>query len=384
MTLSTFHDLKNLRGKKILLRVDLNCGISKRKVIESPRIKAHSDTIKFLLSKKAKVVVVAHQGLQNEDCETLKQHSKLLNKYVKVKFVNEIVGKKAWSAISSMKNGEALLLENVRFLKDEYSHSTNSTFVNFIKEAGFDYYVNDAFSVSHRNHVSMVAFPKIFPSAMGLVFEKELKSAEKLKSKLKNCLFVLGGAKYNDMFPLLKNKKILASGKLGNLLLISRGFNLGKENKNFGKDVKLLGKLKNYPWIAAPIDLAINVNGKRKEISINEFPQNYPVKDIGQETIKIFKEEISRAKAVFFKGSPGFFQHENFEKGTREILNAIANSPAFSVVAGGQGSDAIKKFKIPKRKFSYISLSGGSLVAYLAGEKLPGLEALKINSYKTR
>lgn len=384
MVIKTISDLKNLQGKKILLRVDLNSGISKGKIVESPRIKAHSDTIKFLLSKKAKVVVVAHQGLQNEDCETLKQHSKLLNKYVKVKFVNEIVGKKAWSAISSMKNGEALLLENVRFLKDEYSHSTNSTFVNFIKEAGFDYYVNDAFSVSHRNHASIVAFPKIFPSAMGLVFEKELKNAERLKSKLKNCLFIIGGAKYNDLLPLLKNKKILVSGKLGNLLLISRGFNLGKENKNFGKDVKLLRKLKNYPGIIAPIDLAINVNGKRKEISINEFPQNYPVEDIGQETIEIFKEEISKSKAVFFKGSPGLFQRKGFENGTREILNAIANSPAFSVVAGGQGSDAIKKFKIPKRKFSYISLSGGSLVAYLAGEKLPGLEALKINSYKTR
>lgn len=378
MTIASVRSLKNLQGKKIILRVDLNCDVQNGKIVESGRIKEHARTIKFLQGKKAKVVILAHQGnLGERTCLSLKRHAKFLNKYSKIKFVQQTIGKKVWLEISELKNGEALLLENVRFLKDESNPSTNNSFVKFFKEAGFDYYVNDAFSVSHRNQTSIVSFPKVFPSAMGLVFEEELKNAEKLKSKLNDCLFVLGGAKTKDLIPILGKGKILSTGKLSLLCLIAKGYDLGKENSLLKKDFFLIPKIRKYlKKIETPIDLAANIRGKRKELLVEEFQQNHAVWDIGEKTISNYKKEIAKAKTIFFKGSPGMFQEKEFEKGTREILNAIANSKAFSVIAGGQSSDALKKFHIPKSKFSYVSLSGGSLVAYLAGEKLPGLEAL--------
>ena len=384
MTLQSIRSLKNLAGKKILLRVDLNCDVRNGKIVESDRIKEHVRTIKFLQDKKAKIVILAHQGnLGEKTCTSLKQHAKFLNKYVKVKFVSQTIGKKTWLEISELKNGEAPLLENVRFLKDESNPSTSNSFVKFFKEAGFDYYVNDAFSVSHRNQTSIVSFPKVFPSAIGLVFEEELKNAKKLKSKMKNCLFVLGGAKSKDLLPLLGKGKTLSTGKLSLLCLIAKRYNLGKEDALLKKDFNLIPKIKKHlNKIEIPSDLAVNFRGKRKELLLEKFPQNYEIWDIGEQTIKNYKKEIAKAKAIFFKGSPGLFQQKDFEKGTKEILKAIANSRAFSVIAGGQSSDALKKFKIPKSKFSYVSLSGGSLVAYLAGEKLPGLEALA-HSIKT-
>ena len=378
MTPRTIKSLGDLNGKKIILRVDLNCDVQNGKIVESERIKEHAKTIKFLQNKRAKIVILAHQGnLGERTCTSLKQHAKFLNKYARVKFVQQVIGKKTWREISALKNGEALLLENVRFLKDESNPSPNNSFVKFFKEAGFDYYVNNAFSVSHRNQTSIVSFPKVFPSAIGLIFEEELNNAEKLKSKMKNCLFILGGAKSKDLMPLLGKGKILSTGKLSLLCLIALGFNLGRENKLLKKDFSLLSKIKKHlNKIKTPVDLAINPRGKRKELSVEEFPQSYAVLDIGEKAISNYKKEIAKAKTIFFKGSPGLFQQKGFEKGTKEILKAIANSRAFSVIAGGQSSDALKKFKIPKSKFSYVSLSGGSLVSYLAGEKLPGLEAL--------
>jgi len=213
--------------------------------------------------------------------------------------------------------------------------------------------------------------------------EEELRNAKNLKSKIKNCLFILGGKKSEDLSPLLKNKKILTGGELSLLTLISKEHNLGKENKILKKEFKFLPKIKKYSsHLKVPIDLAINVKGKRKVLDLKDFPQNYPVLDIGDKTIKLYKKEIKNLKsqeATFFKGTLGMFEDPRFSKGTREILKAISNSNNFSVVAGGQTSDAIKKFKIKKDKFSYVSLSGGAVVYYISGRELPGLRALGIN-----
>ena len=375
-----FKSIRNisLSGKRVLLRVDLNSSIHNGKVVESDRIKEHAKTINFLLNKKAEVVILSHQGNPgNRDCVSLEQHTRILNKYVKVKFVPEVIGKKAWKEISSLKSGKALLLENVRYLKSEFEPSSNNDFVNFMKEIGFDYYVNDALSICHRNQTSIVSFPKVFPSAIGLVFEEELRNAKKIKSKLKHCLFILGGAKSKDLLPLLKHK-VLTGGRLSIVALKAKGFNLNKENGLDSEDIKLIPQIKKHlKNIEIPVDLAISIKGKRKEIYLDELPVKYPVYDIGRETIEIYKDEIRKAKAIFFKGSPGLFQYPAFSLGTREILKAIASSKAFSVIAGGQSSDAIKQFKINPKKFDYISLSGGALVKYVSGEKLVGLSALQ-------
>jgi phosphoglycerate kinase len=263
-------------------------------------------------------------------------------------------------------------------LKDEFTPNIGSDFVNFFKEAGIDYFVQDAFSVLHRNQSSIVSLPKVLPSATGLVLEEELKNIERIKSKLKNSLFVLGGNKAEDLLPLLKNKRILTTGKLSLLALKAKGFPIVKGNGLSEIELKLVPKIKKYSEnLVVPVDLALNVKGKRKEISLNELPQKYLVWDIGFQTIENYKKEIVKAKTIFVKGAAGMFEDKNFEKGTKEILKAVEKSKAFAVAAGGSTLDSIEKFKINKKKFGYVSLSGGALVKYLAGEKLVGLEVLK-------
>jgi len=325
--------------------------------------------------------VLAHQGQPKErNFISLEQHSRILNKYVKIKFVDDVIGKKASNAVKKLKNKEVLLLENVRFLKEEFNLSEKNRFVKTFLDLGFDYYINDAFSVSHRNQTSIVSFPKVLRFGIGRVMEEELKNIKKLKSKIKNSLFILGGKKTKDLIPLLKNKKILTGGHLSLLSLISKGYNLGEQNKILRNQFGILPEIKKYSKnITDPIDLAISVKGKRKIMDLDDFPQKYPVWGIGDRTIKLYKKEIQNLKqgeAIFFKGSMGRFQHKGFEIGTREILKAISKSKAFSVIAGGQSLDALKKFKINKNKFNYVSLSGGALVCYISGKKLPGLSAL--------
>lgn len=366
-------DKLDVKGKRVLLLVDFNSDVFKGKVIESPRIKAHSKTIKELVKKKAKVVLISHQGSPGKrDFVSLKQHAKFLNKYVRVKFVNDTIGKKAQKAIEILQDGEVLLLENTRFLKEEFKLSTKNKFVRNLKPF-FNYYVNNAFSVSHRKQTSIVSFPKVLPSAMGRLMQEEIKNIKNLKLKMKNCLFILGGRKSEDLLPLLKYGKILTGGKLSLLSLISNGHKLGKENKDLRKEFNLLPSIRKNKKIITPVDLAVEVNGRRKVLELEEFPQNKSVLDIGDKTIELYKEEIKKAKVIFFKGSMGVFEDKKFEKGTKEILKAISKSKAFSIIAGGQSSDAIKKFKINPKKFGYVSLSGGALIEYLESGGLVGL-----------
>lgn len=376
MVLRKLSSLK-LKNKSVLLRIDINSDMRNGKIVESDRIKEHSKTIKLLLKKKAKVVILAHQGSPGNR-KTLEKHYKLMKNYLgkNLKFVDDILGKRAVKAIRNLDHGQALLLENVRFLEEEFKPGKNNRLVMNLAP-WFDYYVNDAFSICHRNQTSIVGFPKVLPSAIGPVLQEELENSQKIKSKLKDCLFILGGAKSKDLIPLIKNKT-LSTGKLSLLVLMAYGYKLGKDDERMKEDKKLISQIKkNLKHIKGPVDLAINFNGERKEIDIEDLPVNHEIWDIGKDTIKEYKKEIKKAEVIFFKGSPGLFQEKGFGLGTEEILKAIAKSKAFSVIAGGQSSDAIKMFNINRKKFNYVSLSGGALVSYLAGKKLPGLEALK-------
>ena len=374
MSLQTIKNL-DLKEKVVILRIDINTEIIRGQVQDNPRFKAHSETINFLKKKKAKVIILAHQGNPGEhDFTSLEQHAKILHKYTKIKFVKNIIGKKAINSIQDLKNGEALLLDNVRFLKDEFNPGDNK-FVKILSEMA-DMFVMDAFSVCHRNQSSIVSFPRLLPSYIGLVMENELNNIERVKKNTKNALFILGGVKVKDLVPILKNN-VLSTGTLSLLCLIAKGYSLGKEKEILKNDLKFINKLKiNIKNIVTPIDLAVSINGKRKNINIDDLPSKYPIYDIGDKTIKLYDNEIKKAKVIFFKGAVGKISDKNFQKGTKEILKAISRSRSFSVISGGSSASSIDKFKISKNSFSYISLSGGALVHYLAGEKLPGLEAL--------
>jgi len=375
MKLKTIDDF-DFKGKTVLLRSDLNSEVINNKPIMSPRISESAKTINELKKKGAKVVVLAHQSRPGKkDFISLRKHAKLLSRFTKVKFIPDIIGKKAVSEIINLKNGEALLLENIRILKEEFNPSTKTSLVKVLTNL-CDIYINDAFSVSHRKQTSITEFPKVLPSAIGRLMEKELNGIEKLK--VKNALFILAGSKKENIKLINKRKKILVGGVFGHLCLSASGKKLGAQENYLKKEFenfpvlkkKLKRKLKN---VKMPVDLAVKANGRRKEIPLSEFPSNCEVFDIGKNTIKNYINEIKKAKVILLKGTLGRCEEKQFCLGTKEILNAMANSKAFTVLAGGHTSTALEKLGINKKAFNYISLSGGAFVSYLAGEKLPGL-----------
>ncbi len=377
-TLSSF----NFRGKKVLLRTDVNSDVKEGKVLMSERIKEAAISIKELKKKKAKVVVIAHQGNPGKsDFLSLKQHAKLLNKFVKIKFIEDVIGDKAINAIDKLKDGEAILLDNLRFIDDEFDpeKDKNKLIENFKKR--FDYYVNDAFSVCHRNQTSIVLFPKIFKSCAGRVLEREVNALKKIK--LKECLYILGGAKPADNIKLLKGNKVLSCGLFGQVCLIAKGKNLGAQNDYLEKEkilnYEILKEIKpKLKHVYTPFDFAVKIKNKRVEVNLHHFPNHFEIFDIGSKTIEKYTREIKKAKAIYMKGPAGDCSSEGFCKGTFAILKAVSECKGFTLIGGGHLSDAIRDSKIPKSKFDHISLSGGALLSYIAGEKLPGLVALGV------
>jgi len=375
----------NLKGKTILLRVDINSPVVKGRVLMSERVRESAKTISLLKKRKAKIIILAHQSQPGKnDFISLEQHAKLLSKFTKVRFVKDIIGSKAKKEIQKLNSGEVILLENIRFLKEEYKPGKNSI-VNFFLPL-IDFYVNDAFSVSHRNQTSIVSFPKYVPSFPGPSLEKELHAVKKIH--MRNTLYILGGAKPEDIIKILKKpNKVLSTGLFALHCLDAKGVNLGtqkkilEKNKNYSKIKSEIKK--NFSKIKTPIDLAINVSGKRKEISINQLPTNYLIPDIGEKTIELYSKEIKKAKSIFMKGPAGNTDINEFKKGAFKILKAISKSKGFSLIGGGHSNEAIKESKISKNKFNHVSLSGGALIAYVAGEKLPGIEALKRGKWTT-
>lgn len=378
-TLKDF-DFKN---KNILLRADINSDVLNKKVLPSERIKQAVLTIDYLKKKKAKIVVIAHQGNPGkDDFISLKQHSRLLNKYTKIKFIEDIIGKKAIEAINKLKPGDAILLENIRFNPDEFHpEKTDNALIKTLFPL-FDVYVNDAFSVCHRNNSSIVGFPEHLPSCAGLLLEKEINALKKIS--IKNCLYILGGAKPEENIKLLNGKKAIACGLFAQLCLVSKGKDLGYQNEFLKKATLVKGeysgfleKLRNkLANVELPNDFAVNFKGKRKEFSLEQFPLDYEIEDIGEKTQKRYIELIKKAPAIYMKGPAGNTSEKQFAIGTEVILRAASECRGFVLVGGGHLSDAIEKYKIPKDKFGYISLSGGALLNYVAGEKLPGLVAL--------
>jgi phosphoglycerate kinase len=375
-------DLK-LKGKVVLLRADVNSDVVRGKVLLGERLKETAKTVKLLKKKGARVVIMGHQGnVGKDDFISLRQHAKLLSQFVKVKFVDDVIGRKAVLSITKLKDGEAILLNNIRFVDDEFFPKKKDNSIVKALLPICDLYVNDAFSVCHRSHTSIVSFPKVLPSACGLLLSKELDSIKKVS--MKKCVYILGGAKPETNIKLLKGNKVLACGLFGQTCLVANGKNLGYQNGFLKKATLVKGgyrgfilKLKRRQKnVVTPVDFAVRVENKRKEFSLNEFPLDYQIDDIGSETIKKYVKIIEKAPAIYMKGPAGFSSDKLFSKGTNALLEAVSRCKGFTLVGGGHLSDAIDRSKISKKKFGHISLSGGALLNYVAGEKLAGLKAL--------
>lgn len=340
-------DLK-LESKRVLVRCDFNVPLKKGKILDDYRIKMAIPTIEYLSKSGAKVILLSHLGRpkKREREFSLKPVAKKLENLLKrkVKLLKDCVGRDVEKEIEKMKEGEIVLLENLRFHKEEEKGSEN--FAKKLAKLG-DIFVQEAFACCHREHASIVKLPKHLPSAMGFLLEREIESLERIIKNPKRPLIAIFGGRE------VHRKVINQISKIVDFVLVS--YLIKKEIEE--KKIKL-----NYPKkVLFPID------------GINRAGENF---DIGPKTIEFFKEKISKAKTIFWSGPVGKVEEKKFQKGTKEIALAIAKSKAFSVVGGGETVDFIRDLGLEK-KFSFVSTGGNAALDFLADGKLPGIDALK-------
>jgi phosphoglycerate kinase len=392
----------NVKNKVVLVRVDFNSEIdpNTKKVTSDVRIKAHAETtLKELAEKGAKTVVLAHQGRKGDpDFTPLKQHAEILQKILKcpVKYVDDVFGEKAKAAIRALQSGEILVLENVRSWDGETKSATpdvaaKTALVQNLAPLA-DLFVNDAFAAAHRGHVSMVGFTAVLPSAAGRIMERELKSLSKaLEKPEKPCVYVMGGAKADDSLEISKYvlgngiaDYVLVGGVTAQLFLAAKGVDLGKGNMAFLEKKELTGLIpgikelmqKYGDKVQVPVDVALDVAGKRKESPVSKLPSDNSIFDIGAKTVENYAKLIAKAESIVVSGPMGVYENKEFNFGTKKVLEAIANSKGFSLAGGGNTIAAIEEYGLTK-KIGYISTAGGALIEFLMGKKLPGVVALE-------
>jgi phosphoglycerate kinase len=398
----------NLKDKTVLVRVDFNSPLDPetKKIINDKRIRAHADaTIKELVKKGAKTVILAHQGRPGDaDFIPLNQHAVLLGKALgmPVKYVDDVFGEAAQNAIKALKSGEVLVLGNVRGVPNEQTKATPEEHAKteFVKNLAplADIFINDAFAAAHRAHISMVGFTAVLPSAAGRIMERELKALGKvLEAPEHPSVFVIGGAKGDDSLDIsnyvLKNgiaDSVLTGGVIGHIFLVAKGVNLGAGNMAFLEKKELMGLvpgikelMSKYPGaIIVPVDLAMDVNNKRQEIDVDNLPTDNNILDIGTKTANKFADIILKAKTIVVSGPVGVFENPEFKKGSEIVLNAVADSEGFSLVGGGHTVAAVEKLGLAN-KMSYVSTAGGALIEFLMGKQLPGVVALEKAAART-
>ncbi|MCU0850918.1 MAG: phosphoglycerate kinase [Candidatus Thermoplasmatota archaeon] len=391
----------NVENKTVLLRVDFNMPLDKKtlNITDDTRIRLALPTIQELVNKKAKTVILAHQGKQGSwDFISLQKHAEMLQKLLgqPVRFIQDIYGEKAKQAIHAMNPGEVVFLDNVRKFAGETEkkkpeeHAQSDLVKNLAPLA--DFYVNDAFAAAHRAQCSLTGFTAVLPSAAGRLMEKELTSLEKVvKNPEKPSVFLFGGAKFADgivtIDRLLTNKTadhVLLTGLTANAFLKAKGIHLGQKNEEaFGEEgtPEIFNEIQNVykkfeKQIHLPVDFAFDENGKRKEISVENLPSECNLYDIGEKTIHQYEQFLTPAKTIFISGPCGVYENPLFRKGTEEIFTCITRSKAFSIAGGGHTVAAIEQMKL-RGKISHISTGGGALEKFMMGEKLAVVEALK-------
>ena len=407
-TLDDFEANGGLRGKTVLCRVDINQPVDRStgKLKSINRIQACVPTIRELSEKGARVVLMAHQGsdIEYKNYYTTRPHADVLSELLgfEVRWVEDVCGPTAREAISSLKDGEVLLLDNVRFMAEEQtlfetklclSHEDQAKTQVVAKLAPLgDLYVCDAFAAAHRDQPTLCGFEQLLPSAMGRLFEKEYCTVSALMEEpSRPCVFVLGGAKIADAFQMMKTvlskgsaDLVLTGGLVANIFLASQDVQIGKGSldfimkSNYRQYIDVARELYAQfgEKIVLPVDLAWVYDGKRCEAQVGQIPEDIGAVDIGSRTAERYRSEILAAKTVFVNGPAGVFEQEPSELGTKTIWQALADTAAFTVLGGGDSITATEKYKLTDR-IGYICTGGGALIRFLSGEELPVVKALR-------
>jgi len=366
-------DIKDLKGKRVLLRLDLNVPIKNGRVIDDFRIIKSLPTIKFLKKHGARVIIIGHTGRDKKD--TLEPAARHLNTYVRAGFIPEQVEEKLQSIVDNMKNGTVIVLENLR--RDPGETKNDKAYAKHLAMLA-DIYINDAFSASHRKHASIVGVPKLLPSYIGFLFEEELKHLSATFRPLRPFVFILGGAKLETKIPLIKKylniaDTVFVGGALANVLLKAGGREVGKSfTGNFKGQVSSLLRHKK---LLMPSDVLIGKNGKSVVKEVDEIAPSDMIVDVGPQTVLALEERIGKARSILFNGPLGNYE-TGYDEATTRVLKAIAESNARSMLGGGDTVYMAMHLRLEK-KFTFISTGGGAMVEFLAKGTLPGIEALK-------
>lgn len=398
----------DVRGKTVLCRVDMNQPVDRAtdSLKSIQRITACAPTVKELSERGAKVVLLAHQGsdIEYKNFYCTRPHAKMLTELLgrEVRWIDDVTGPAAREAIKGLKDGEILLLDNVRFCSEEQTlfemklqltHEQQAKTQVVEKLAPLaDLYVCDAFAAAHRDQPTLCGFEQVLPSAMGRLFEREYCVVSELMEKPEHpCVFVLGGSKISDAFMMMETvlssgaaDTVLTGGLVGEILLASQGKEIGSGTLGFilksgyGEYIeKAKGIYEKYAdKIILPADLAQVVDGVRQESLADVIPADFNAIDIGTATANLYREIILKAKTVFANGPVGVFEQEPSEYGTKVLFEAMADTEGYTVVGGGDSVTAAKKYGVTD-KLGYICTGGGALIRFLTGEELPVVKALR-------
>ncbi len=396
MNKKTVKDL-DVKGKKVLVRVDFNVPLSKEnneEIADDTRIKAALPTIDYLLENDAKVILMSHLGRPKGEAKpefALKPVADWLENHYKDKFhffpSPEVVDDKVKEEVANLKDGEVCLIENTRYVAGETKNDPE-----FAKKLASlaDLYVNDAFGTSHRAHASNVGVASILPSAVGFLIEKEIDVMGKaLEAPEHPFVSILGGAKVSDKIGVIENlitkvDTILIGGGMAYTFLKAQGKEIGKsllEEDKMDLSLELIKKAEeNNVEILLPVDVVIAdeiKSGVETEVvDIDSIPEDKEALDIGPKTAELFASKIKNAKTVVWNGPMGVFEVKEFANGTNKVAEALAESDAITIVGGGDSALAIELAGL-KDKITHVSTGGGASLEFLEGKDLPGISSIE-------
>ena len=391
MKQKTIEDI-SVESKKVLVRVDFNVPLNdKGEITDETRIQAALPTIKYLLDHKAKVILCSHLGRPKGEFKpefSLAPVAKRLQMLLdtKVTFAKDVIGESADEAVAAVKDGEVVLLENLRYHKEETKNDPE-----FAKKLASyaEIFVNDAFGTAHRAHASTEGVTHYLPAVAGFLIKKELEfMGGALENPDRPFVAILGGAKIADKIPVIENlfnkvDCLIIGGGMANTFLAAQGYNMSKslvdaDSIALASELLKKAKLKGVK-ILLPIDVVaadeFNNDAKTVMVPVDSIPEGYMALDIGSSTRMIFAEEINRAKTVIWNGPMGVAEMPSFAGGTRAVAEAMAGTNATTIIGGGDSAAAVKNLGYGD-KMSHISTGGGASLEFLEGKELPGVACL--------
>ena len=392
MNKKTVKDI-DLAGKKVLVRCDFNVPYDENRIItDNRRIVAALPTIKYLLENNCKVILCSHLGRPKGEVKpefsmdiVAKELSRLLDK--EVILAKDVVGPDAMIKASNLKEGQVMLLENVRFEPGEEKNDEELS-KKFASLA--EIFVNDAFGTAHRAHSSTTGVASFLPAVSGFLIEKELNFlGNALENPERPFMAILGGKKVSDKIGVIsslleKVDVLMIGGAMAYTFFKAMGYNVGNsicelDKLDLAKEIMTKAELKGVK-LMLPVDTKIgkefDPNTESKIVKYTEIPDDWEGFDIGPETIKLYEEELKNAKTVIWNGPLGLFEYEQFAIGTNSIAKALANIDAIKIIGGGDSAAAVEKTGLAE-KFTHISTGGGASLEFLEGKKLPGIEAIQ-------